>query len=147
MSSLIVSLRTAAAAVFIGCIGCVVFGSNSAMSETPPRECAEKVYVVKIHADWCGSCKATESVWERVQKELGDRATVVKLDVSDRVEYEKAIAEARRLGIEDFFQEYRGKTGIVAILDCQTREPVTVLNGERNFDKYLQAVNKAGRAS
>jgi len=117
------------------------------MAETLPGKCVEKSYVVKIHADWCGSCKATESVWERVQNELGDRATVVKLDVSDRVEYEKATAEARRLGIEDFFQEYRSKTGVVAVLDCQTREPVAVLIGERDFEKYLQAVKKADRAS
>ncbi len=147
MSILVASLRTAGTAFIVGCIGFVVLGSHSAMSESPPRECEEKVYVVKIHADWCGSCRATESVWERVRKELGNRATVVKLDVSDRVEYEKSIAEARRLGIEEFFQEYRGKTGVVAILDCRTREPVAVLNGERNFDEYVKAVTKAGRAS
>ena len=147
MITLVTSFRVATVAIFIGCVGCVLLGSHAAMSKTLPGRCVEKSYVVKIHADWCGSCKATESVWERVQNELGDRATVVKLDVSDRVEYEKSADEARRLGIENFFQEYRSKTGVVAVLDCQTREPVAVLIGERDFEKYLQAVKKADRAS
>ena len=80
MHSLVASPWRAAA---VAVIGCVLLGPHSAIAESPPPGCEEKVYVVKIHADWCGSCKATESVWERVRKELGDRATVVKLDVSD----------------------------------------------------------------
>jgi len=144
MNSLVSTPRKVAAVVVLAGL---VLAPQLVTAEDPSRECEGKVYVVKIHADWCGSCQATESVWERVRKEIGDRATVVKLDVSDRVEYNQSMTEARRLGIESFFQEYRSRTGVVAILDCRTREPVEILNGERDFEKYLQAVDKAGRTS
>jgi thiol-disulfide isomerase/thioredoxin len=108
---------------------------------------ARKPLVVKIHADWCGSCKATEATWNRVETDLGDQATVVELDVSDRVAYTASAAEAERLGIEEFFQEYRSRTGTVAVLDCVTLEPVAVMSGERDFDKYREAVEKAGHTS
>lgn len=108
---------------------------------------ANKPYVVKIHADWCGSCKATKATWTRVQSDLGDVATVVELDVSDRVAYSESLAEAERLGIDEFFQEYRSRTGTVAVLDCASREPVVVMSGERDFEKYREAVEKAGHTS
>ena len=106
-------------------------------------DCKSGPIVVKIHADWCGSCKASKATWDRVEKELANRATVVEFDVSDRVSYQQSLLDAERMGVEAFFQEYRSQTGTVAILACETRRPVVILQGERDFDKYLRAVEKA----
>jgi thiol-disulfide isomerase/thioredoxin len=122
--------------------------ASPALAGDEPDSCeANKPFVVKIHADWCGSCKATEATWTRVEEDLGDQATVVQLDVSDRVAYSESAAKAEELGIGEFFQEYRSRTGTVAILDCETLEPVEVLAGERDFEKYREAVEKAGKTS
>jgi thiol-disulfide isomerase/thioredoxin len=122
--------------------------ASPALAGDEPNSCeAKKPFVVKIHADWCGSCKATEATWTRVEKDLGDQATVVQLDVSDRVAYSESAAKAEELGIGEFFQEYRSRTGTVAILDCETLEPVEVLAGERDFEKYREAVEKAAKTS
>ena len=109
--------------------------------------CSEKPLVVKVHASWCASCKVLAATWSRVETELGERATIVVFDVSDRVAYEQSRAEAQRLGIDEFFQEFRKQTGTVAVLDCETREPVVVLKGERDYAKYVEAVDKAGHSS
>jgi thiol-disulfide isomerase/thioredoxin len=119
----------------------------SAMAKKGSDQCRGKPYIVKIHADWCGTCKMTESTWTRIRAELSTQATVVQFDVSDRVALQESQVEAERLGIADFFQEFRSRTGTIAILDCKTRRPVAVLTGVRDFDKYHKAVTKAGRAS
>ncbi len=120
---------------------------STATAKDAPETCGAKPYVVKIHADWCGSCKALESVWKRIETDLGDRSTAVTLDVSDRVAYAESQVAAARLGISEFFEEYRSRTGTIAVLDCNTREPVAILDGERDLEKYRKAIARAGRVS
>lgn len=119
----------------------------SAAADDAAAVCEVKPIVVKIHADWCGSCRATQPTWDRVVKELGDEATMVRFDVTDRASYEVAVSEAERLGIDDFLQEFRRRTGAIAVLDCETREPLVVLSGERDFEKYRDAIRKANSPS
>ena len=121
--------------------------SSSSVSEDETSRCEELPYVVRIHADWCSSCRATENTWNRVRTELASKATVLNLDVTDRVAYNESVSEVERLGLEEFFQQYRRQTGVVVVLDCRTREPVRTLTGERDFEKYLQAVEEATRTS
>jgi len=125
----------------------IVFVGATATAQDESEASSAKPYVVMIHADWCGSCKALESVWKRIQSDLGDRATAVTLDVSDRPAYAESAAAAQHLGISDFFQEYRSRTGVIAVFECNTREPIAIMNGERDFEKYRAAISKACGAS
>ena len=88
------TLRILAAAVSTTLL---LFGATITSASDSAEACRAKPVVVKIHADWCGSCKATKATWTRVQSDLGDVATVVELDVSDRVAYSESLAEAERL--------------------------------------------------
>jgi thiol-disulfide isomerase/thioredoxin len=124
-----------------------VLAGSAAMSEDAPEGCSGKPYVVKIHADWCGNCKALKSVWQRIETDLRDQATIVTLDVSDRVAYLESQATAERLDISEFFQEYRSRTGTIAVLDCKSHEPVVIMSAERDFEKYREAVARAGNPS
>lgn len=108
-----------------------------------PTKLKNRPYVVMIHADWCGTCKAVAPVWKQIQADLADETTVVTLDVTDRPAYTASREAARRLGIAEFFNAYRAKTGTIAVLACETHEPVAVLSGERNFEAYRAAVTKA----
>ena len=104
-----------------------------------------KPYVVSIHADWCGTCRMLEKTWLKIEAELGDRAHLVKLDVSDRGAAERSLAEAERLGLNDFFREYRASTGTIGVIDGKTFEPIAIMRGEPDFSKYREAVEKARR--
>ena len=109
---------------------------------------ASKPFVVKIHADWCGTCQRLDSTFEALRKRTGDDARIVVLDVTDRESLVRATAEADRLRIRAFFDAYKSKTGTVGILDGVTREPVSVLKGETDVAKYEAALATAqGRAS
>ncbi len=105
-------------------------------SETSP-------FVVKIHADWCGTCLWLASTWARIERDLDDRARPVLFDVTDRARLEQSRKEAQRLGLGDFFESHRGSTGVIAVLDGTTREPLEIRKGEADFEIYRSAVDRA----
>jgi thiol-disulfide isomerase/thioredoxin len=109
--------------------------------------CPAKPFVVKIHADWCATCRKVDAVWIRLGSEMADQVTIVEFDVSDRVAYEQSRDAAARLGLDEFFSQYRSRTGTIAVLDCKSRQPVAVMSGEVDLSKYLDAISKASRPS
>lgn len=134
------------AAIVAGVVlGCVI--SSSAAAGPSDEVCPAKPFVVKIHADWCATCRRVDAVWTKLGTEMADRVNIVEFDVSDRVAFEASRADADRLGLGEFFREYRSRTGTIAVLDCKSREPVAIMTGEVDLSKYLDAISKASRPS
>lgn len=104
---------------------------------------AARPFVVKVHADWCGTCTALNATWDELQSEVGDGARLVILDVTDRATLQKSQAEAERLGIEGFFAEYKARTGTIGVLRGDNRAKVEVLKGVRDVARYEAAIAEA----
>jgi thiol-disulfide isomerase/thioredoxin len=118
-------------------------GTEDASGPTTSTAGSAKPYVVMIHADWCGTCKALKPVWRQIQTDLADESTAVTFDVTDRPAYSESVTAAEQLGIGAFFHDYRSKTGTIAVLSCKTREPVAIMSGERDLEAYRAAIAKA----
>jgi len=141
------STRAQELVLLVSCLALFGLWSPPVAADDDEQGCSAKVVVVKIHADWCRTCKALDSVWTQLGETAGDDVTIVELDVSDRVAFNESKVAAEKLGISKFFNEYRSKTGTVAVLQCNSDEPVAVLNGERDLRKYREAIAKASHPS
>lgn len=99
--------------------------------------------MVKIHADWCGTCRALNPTWEQLQTRYGDSLRFVILDVTNKSDVAKAAAEADRLGIRAVFDQYKSRTGTIAVVNGKTHEVVEVMKGVTDAAAYDPAIKRA----
>ena len=75
------------------------------------------LYVVKVHADWCGSCKALAPILDEVRQAAADESVLfLTLDVTDAALTAQARLLSAALEIEEIFKA-NNKTGLVLLVD------------------------------
>ena len=125
----------------------VLYVSNAAPAVAPVAadEAARsgKPYVIKLHAQWCAVCLVTKDVWSEIEQRYANRVTLVVLDFTNDANREASQAEAKRLGLQEFFDEYGGATGTIAVLDGRTRKVLASIDGNRDFAEYRTAIDGA----
>ncbi len=121
---------------------CFAVGPAGAGDPEKSMMANDKPMIVKIHADWCGTCTRLEATFDELEKQIGSDARIVVLDVTDKAAVARSAAEADRLGIREFFDAYKSKTGTVGVIDASGKT-VSVMKGEMDPSKYVAAVKKA----
>ena len=100
------------------------------------------LYVVKVHADWCGSCKALVPILKEVQAEVADQPVLfVELDVTDSALTAQARLLAAALDVEEHFKA-NNKTGLVLLINAQDHtllETVTKQNSAAEIVGKIEA--------
>ena len=104
---------------------------------------SSKPYVVKLHAQWCPYCLLTKDEWSQIEQTYAGRVHLVVLDFTSEAATERSRAEAQRLNLGPFFDEYAGATGIVVVLDGRTLEVKAEIGGNRPFEDYRAAIDAA----
>jgi thiol-disulfide isomerase/thioredoxin len=104
---------------------------------------SSKPYVVKLHAQWCPYCILTKDEWRQIEAAYAGRVNLVVLDFTSEAATERSRAEAERLNLGPFFEEYVGATGIVVVLDGRTREVTAEIGGNRPLEDYRAAIDAA----
>ena len=75
------------------------------------------LYVVKVHADWCGSCQALVPILEEVRMAVADQPVLfLELDVTDAALTAQSRLLAATLGVEEHFKA-NNKTGLVLLIN------------------------------
>jgi hypothetical protein len=132
-----------AVAVVLTASGLYLTNAAPAVPLISAANAANKPYVVKLHAKWCPVCMVTKGVWSEIASSYSTRANLVVFDFTNEATTAASRAEAARLGLGKFFEEYDGATGIIAVLDGRTREERASIAGSREFADYRSAIDAA----
>jgi thioredoxin family protein len=136
ISSLVVGLLAFGLIMYIGNPAPTVPAISAAEVANPT-----KPYVVKLHAQWCPVCMVTKGIWSQIEDTYSGRVNLVVLDFTTQANTDASSAEAKRLGLEEFFDEYAGATGMIVVLDGRTKEVTASINGSRDFAEYGAAID------
>ncbi len=121
-----------------------IFAFEFCLSSQPAlADSGAKPIIVKMHADWCGTCQRLKPTWKELQSKYGERAEFILLDVTSKDTIAVSKTAADHAGIGAFYQKYRSQTGVIAVLDGNTHEPVKVFKGEIDIDAYAPAIDSA----
>ena len=100
---------------------------------------SDKPTVVKIHANWCGTCAKLEGTWAELKATYGDTANFVVFDVTDKQALTESRAEAKRLGLVAVLDEFKSSTGTIAVVgaDGKTLNVFKVVSDAKKYDEAL----------
>lgn len=100
------------------------------------------LYVVKVHADWCGSCKALAPVLEEVRETLAAESVLfLELDVTDEARTAQARLLASALGIEDHLKA-NNKTGLVLLIDPSDKALLETLTRKNSAEEIVGKIER-----
>jgi thiol-disulfide isomerase/thioredoxin len=105
----------------------LIAGPGFAGAVEVPGEGDPVLYVVKVHADWCGACTALIPVLDEVRTSLADKPVLfLELDVTDGKRAAQSRLLAAALGFEAPFKA-NNKTGLVLLIDPAKKAVVETL--------------------
>lgn len=77
----------------------------------------ERPRVVLITADWCPACRRTDRAFYPAFQRFEGRIDLLVLDVSDDEAIERSRETARAAGVGRFFEQHRGVTPSIALIN------------------------------
>lgn len=96
--------------------------------------------VVKMHADWCPSCKALEPTLAELKAELKDEPVLfLTFDITNPVNTEQSRLLAETLGIENLIKK-NNKTGLVLVYDPKTMETRHVFTKSDSMESMKEGI-------
>jgi thiol-disulfide isomerase/thioredoxin len=105
-----------------------------------------KPTVVRIHADWCPACKATQSMIDDLKRTYAGKINFVQFDVTNAKTAAAAQAEAQNLGLEKFYAATKAATSTVAVIDPKTGKVLATFYNDDTIGDYEMALNDALKA-
>lgn len=118
--------------------------SSASRSDSSVPTAKPKVIVAKFHADWCGSCKAMGSVMEDLQNKLdGEQALFVTFDLTNKTTKHQSELLGAALGLEKLWADNKGSTGVIKVVNSESKEVIASFNKENNLKEMTAAITSA----
>jgi thiol-disulfide isomerase/thioredoxin len=102
-----------------------------------------KPVVVRIHADWCPACKATQSTIDQIKARYGAKINFVQFDMTNAKTAAISQQEADTLGLTTFFKATESATSRVAIIDPNTGKVYATFYNDDQIADYQKAIDSA----
>jgi thiol-disulfide isomerase/thioredoxin len=100
-----------------------------------------KPTVVRIHADWCPACKATQATIDQLKASYTARINFVQFDMTNAKTADASLSEAQKLGLEDFFKATESATSTVAVIDPKTGKVFATFYNDNQIADYQRAID------
>ena len=105
-----------------------------------------KPVVVRIHADWCSACKATQSTIDALKQAYAGRINFVQFDVTNAKTAAASQARAEKLGLMKFYNASKTATSTVAVIDPGNGKVYATFYNDGAIGDYDAAVDVALKA-
>lgn len=109
--------------------------SMTAYAQSPGEA---KVIGVKMDADWCGKCQVMNPKLDNIMPEFKDHAVLfTKFNMTDEFTTQQAGFFAQKLGLSGLFEENKGQTGYMLLLDAETHEVLKRLTSDQSEEELI----------
>lgn len=105
-----------------------------------------KPVVVRVHADWCPACKATQSTIDAVKQDYAGKINFVQFDVTNAKTAAASQAQAQKLGLEKFYDASKAATSTVAVIDPKDGRVYATFYNDSAAGDYASAIDAALKA-
>lgn len=100
-----------------------------------------RLYVVKLHADWCGTCQAIKTQYEAAKKHFkGQPVKFMTFDVTNDETRKASLKKAEKLGIADTLKK-TDSMGRVLVIDAESGKVLNTLKGKKDADRYVTVIS------
>ena len=100
-----------------------------------------KPVVVRIHADWCIACKATQATIDDLKQAYAGRIFFVEFDVTNARTAAAAQQQAEWLGLAKFYDASKAATSMVAVIEPLDGKVVAAFYNDNSLGDYTGAVD------
>lgn len=96
---------------------------------------------VKMDADWCGKCKVMNPKMDNVMPEFIDEDILfVKFNMTDDFTVRQAGKLADRMNLSSLFEENKGSTGYMVLVNANTGEVLHTLQSDQSEEELIRDI-------
>jgi len=96
---------------------------------------------VKMDAEWCGKCQVLNPKLSNVMPEFEDSEILfVFFDMTNDFTTQQAGFLANRLGLTDLYNEHKGRTGYMVLLNAETGEVLHTLQSDQSEEELKKDI-------
>lgn len=117
--------------------------SKEELQKTVEEVQSSKLIILDVYHNRCESCKFIDPVIEKLKTENAQNKDIVflKYNLSNPFTASNSRKIAKALGLESIYKEQR-YSGVVLIIDSQTKQVLDTLIAEYNIEKYNEVIAK-----
>ena len=103
-------------------------------ADAAPVEAYPRLLAVKLHADWCGSCKAIEPRFVALRDKHGSEPVLfTRLDLTDEKTQAQAYYLAVALELGDIWNAHASQVGYVLLIDTRSKRVIDKLTTRQDL--------------